>query len=191
MRKEVISLYGQISPRHVNPRSYMLTFFVLSAILSVLMFIVPFISPNGTFVDLDGTPGTMDHGDLWSEQDPLTMVLYGFGDMVCHQQMSRTVILNGSEMPICIRDLGLLLGFCIGCAVTTVKFGHSAIYRHARVYVIISFLLIFTDWLIQHIFDLNIPITRLITGLLAGAGFSLIIYCWMNSVISNDDIERF
>ena len=168
----------------------MLIFFAVSAILSALMFIVPFISPNGSFVDLDGTPGIMDHGDLWSQQDPLTMMLYGLGDMICHQQMSRSVILNGSEMPVCIRDLGLLLGFCIGCAVTALKFGHPAIYRHARVYVVISFLLIFTDWLIQHIFDLNVPITRLITGLLAGAGFSLIIYCWMNYVLSNGDNER-
>ena len=167
----------------------MLTFFVLSAILSVLMFIVPFISPNGSFVDLDGKPGFMDHGGLWSEQDILTMMLYGLGDMICHQEMSRTIILNGSEMPICIRDLGLLLGFTIGCAVTAIEFGHSAIYRNARVYVIISFLLIFTDWLIQRIFDLNIAATRLITGLLAGAGFCLILYCWVISMFCKGDID--
>ena len=165
----------------------MLIFFAISAILSALMFIVPFISPCGSFVDLDGTPGIMDHGDLWSNQDILTMMLYGLGDMVCHQEMSRTVILNGSEMPVCIRDLGLLLGFMMGCAVTTVKFGHPAIYRHARVYVVVAFLLIFTDWLIQHIFSLNVPFARLVTGLLAGAGFSLIIYCWIVTILSKDD----
>ena len=173
----------------MRPRTYMLLFFAISAVLSVLMFIVPFISSNGSFVDLDGTPGIMDHGDLWSKQDPLTMILYGLGDMVCHQQMSRSVMLNGSEMPICIRDLGLLLGFTVGCAVTTVKFGHPAIYRHARMYVVISFLLIFVDWLIQHVFDLNVPLTRLITGLLAGAGFSLILYCWIITIFSKNDTE--
>ena len=167
----------------------MLLFFAISAIFSALMFIVPFINADGSFVDLDGTPGIMDHWDLWSKQDILTMILYGFGDMVCHQQMSRTLILNGSEMPICIRDLGLLLGFTIGCAVTTVKFGHPAIYRHARIYVVISFLLIFTDWLIQHIFDLNVPFTRLVTGLLAGAGFTLIMYCWIITILSKSDRE--
>ena len=167
----------------------MVLFFAISAILSVLMFFVPFVSANGTFVDLDGAPGVMDHGDLWSKQDPFTMILYGLGDMVCHQQMSRTIILNGSEMPICIRDLGLLLGFAIGCAVTTVKFGHPAIYRHARAYVVITFILIFTDWLIQHVFDLNVPFTRLTTGLLAGAGFTLILYCWIITIYSKSDIE--
>lgn len=167
----------------------MLFFFAISAILSASMFIIPFISANGSFVDLDGMPGIMDHWDLWSKQDVLTMILYGLGDMVCHQQMSRTAILNGSEMPVCIRDLGLLLGFTIGCAVTAVKFGHPAIYRHARIYVVISFLLIFTDWLIQYIFGMNVPITRLITGLLAGAGFSLILYCWIITIFSKSDGE--
>ena len=167
----------------------MLFFFAISAILSASMFIVPFINADGSLVELDGAPGVMDHWDLWLNQDVLTMVLYGFGDMVCHQQMSRTVMLNGSEMPICIRDLGLLLGFTIGCAVTSVKFGHPAIYRHARIYVVFSFLLIFTDWLIQYIFDLNVPLSRLITGLLAGAGFTLILYCWMISILSKGDSD--
>ena len=168
----------------------MLIFFVLSVILSVLMFIVPFISPNGSFVYLDGTAGIMDHGDLWSKQDPLTMALYGFGDMVCHQQMSRTVILNGSEMPVCIRDLGLLLGFAIGCAVTAIKYGHPVIHRHARMFVVVSFILIFADWLIQRVFDLNVPVTRLLTGLLAGAGFSLILYCWIIAIVFKGDTDR-
>ena len=184
-----MSLYGQYFPDYVRPRTYMVLFFAISAVLSALMFAVPFISPNGSFVDLDGKPGIMDHGDLWSQQDPLTMVLYGLGDMLCHQEMARTIILNGSEMPVCIRDLGLLLGFAIGCAVTAVRYGDPVIYRNARAYVIISFLLIFSDWLIQRVFDLNIPLTRLITGLLAGAGFSLILYCWIITIMSKNDSE--
>ena len=166
----------------MKPRVYLVLFFVISAIATVFMFIAPFLSSYGSFVHLDGRPGFIDHADLWSNEGPLTAVLYTFGDMVCHQQMSRTLILNGSEMPICIRDLGLLMGFMIGCLITSIRFGHSMIYNSARPYVIVSFLLIFTDWLIQHIFDLNIPVTRFITGLLAGAGFSLILYCWVFTI---------
>ena len=103
--------------------------------------------------------------------------------------MSRTVILNGSEMPICIRDLGLLMGFMSGCLITTIHFGNPAIYRNARIYVIISFLLIFTDWLIQRLFDLNVPFTRLLTGILAGAGFSLILYCWVIVIFYGNDTK--
>ena len=159
----------------------------VSAVFSASMFIIPFLSPNGSFVELDGTPGIMDHWDIWSGKDIITMLLYSFGDLACHQQMSRTVILNGSEMPICIRDLGLLMGFVIGCVLTAIRFNDPAIYRNARAYIVIAFILIFTDWTIQHAFDLNVPITRLITGLLAGAGFSLIIYCWVITIFYGDD----
>lgn len=166
----------------VEPRRFLFVFFAVSAFLTVSLFLVPFLSPYGSFADLDGTPGVIDHWDLWSSEDPFTMVLYLTGDVVCHQQMSRTIILNGSEMPVCIRDLGLLMGFMIGCLITSLKFGHPAIYRNARTYVVVAFLLIFTDWMIQRAFDLNVPFTRMITGLLAGAGFALILYCWIYSV---------
>ena len=165
----------------------MLILTAVSAAFSALMFITPYLSPAGSFIELDGTPGVMDHWDLWSGKDLITVLMYSFGDIFCHQQMSRTVILNGSEMPVCIRDLGLLIGFLIGCAVTSVRFGSPAIYRNARMYVIVTFILIFADWSIQHIFDLNIPFTRLVTGLLAGAGFALIIYCWVISIFFGKD----
>lgn len=174
-------MWGPIS-MSMKPRGYLVLFFVISAIITISMLIVPFLSPYGSIIHLDGRPGLIDHADLWSDKDPLSAVLYTFGDLACHQQMSRTLIINGSEMPICIRDLGLLMGFMMGCLITAIIFGHPMIYNSARLYVIISFSLIFTDWMIQHIFDLNIPVTRMVTGLLAGAGFSLILYCWIFTI---------
>ena len=167
----------------MEPRRFLLIFFAVSAILAIASFIVPFLSPYGSFVNLDGTPGVIDHWDIWSSKDPFTMVMYLLGDIFCHQEMARTIILNGSEMPMCIRDLGLLMGFMFGSLVTSLKFGHPAICRNARVFVIVSFLLIFTDWIIQYTFKLNVPFTRLVTGLLAGVGFSLILYCWIFSIL--------
>ena len=99
----------------MEPRRFLLIFFAVSAILAIASFIVPFLSPYGSFVNLDGTPGVIDHWDIWSSKDPFTMVMYLLGDIFCHQEMDRTVILNGSEMPMCIRDLGLLTGFMFGC----------------------------------------------------------------------------
>ena len=174
----------------VEPRRFLSMFFAVSAFLTVSVFLVPFLSPNGSFVDLDGTPGIIDHWDIWSSQDPFTMVLYLIGDVVCHQEMDRTIILNGSEMPICVRDLGLLMGFMSGCLFASVRYGHPAIYRHARTFVVISFIMIFTDWGIQHVFSLNVPFTRLVTGLLAGIGFSLILYCWVFSMMMPKKGER-
>ena len=100
----------------MDPRSYTLTFLIISSVLAVCFFIAPFLSPYGSFLGLDGTPGVMDHWDIWSEKDPFTCVIYSIGDIVCHQEEARMFILNGSEMPICVRDVGLLLGFVIGCS---------------------------------------------------------------------------
>ncbi len=167
----------------MTPRNYLFTFFAVSAAILLTALIVPMVSPYGSFVHLDGSPGFIDHWDIWSSKDPITAVIYLLGDIFCHQQMDRSIVLNGSEMPFCIRDLGLLIGFTVGCLVTGMRFGHPLIYRHARVYIVVSFLLIFTDWLIQHVFSLNVPFTRFATGLLAGAGFSLILYCWVYSIM--------
>ncbi len=162
----------------MGPRALLFVLFAISVVGTFVFFAVPFLSPYGSFTHLDGTPGILDHWDAWSECDPLTMITYTIGDMICHQQMARTFILNGSEMPVCVRDVGLLMGFMIGSLIVAVFFGNPVICRYARPYVVISFILIFIDWTIQHIFDLNIQFTRMTTGLLAGAGFSLIIYCW-------------
>ena len=176
--------------RNVSPRNCLLVLFALAALLLLSAFAVPMLNPYGSFVDLDGSPGFIDHWDIWSGKDHFTATVYLFGDLLCHQQMDRSIVLNGSEMPFCIRDLGLLTGFAVGCLVTALKFGHPLIYRHARAYIVISFLLIFTDWMIQHVFSLNVPFTRFATGLLAGAGFSLILYCWMLSVYKGKEVGQ-
>ena len=59
----------------VEPRRFLFLFFAVSALLTVSVFLVPFLSPYGSFVDLDGRPGVIDHWDIWSSEDPFTMVL--------------------------------------------------------------------------------------------------------------------
>ena len=82
----------------VEPRRFLFVFFAVSALLTLSVFIVPFLSPYGSFTDLDGTPGIIDHWDIWSTKDPFTMVVYLIGDVVCHQQMSRSIILTNVAM---------------------------------------------------------------------------------------------
>ena len=161
-------------------------FLIISSVLAVCFFIVPYLSSYGSFVGLDGTPGVMDYWDIWSGEDPLTCIIYSIGDISCHQKEARTFMLNGSEMPVCVRDIGLLLGFILGCASLLTVVGETFAVRYGRPFIVISIILIFTDWLIQYSMELNVPFTRLATGLLAGAGFSFIIYLWMASVIYKD-----
>lgn len=163
----------------MTPKTFMAILLGISTTLSVCAFIAPFLSPNGSFLDLDGTVGVMDHSSLWSEQDPFTCAVYSLGDILCHQEEARTIILNGSEMPICIRDVGLLLGLTVGSLVCLTERGKVFVRRFGVIHIIVSFALIFIDWLIQHTFDLNVPSARLATGLLAGAGFAFLIYIWL------------
>lgn len=135
--------------------------------------IVPFLSTGGKIVDLDGTFGYIDNSSLWASLDPFSSVIYTIGDFLCHQQMSRTFILNGNEMPVCVRDVGPLIGIVIGMAIML-----SIKEYERKKFIIISvasLVLMFIDWLIQNIFSLNVPATRLITGILAGAAISMII----------------
>ena len=170
----------------MDPRSYTVTFLIISSVLAVCFFIAPYLSPYGSFLGLDGNPGVMDHWDIWSGKDPFSCIIYSTGDIVCHQEEARTFILNGSEMPVCVRDVGLLLGFIIGCSSLLTLMGQVFAERYGRPFIVISFLLIFTDWIIQRSMSLNIPFTRLATGLLAGAGFAVLIHLWMRKAFYNE-----
>ncbi len=57
-----------------------------------------------------------DHGGkfVWSELNLYAAFIYGFGDLNCHQKHDRTWDLNGNQMPVCVRDVGIFLGFFLG-----------------------------------------------------------------------------
>jgi uncharacterized membrane protein len=42
--------------------------------------------------------------------------VYLIGDVNCHQQAERSYELNGNQLPICARDVGLLFGMVLGLA---------------------------------------------------------------------------
>lgn len=159
----------------------------ISFVSMLCIFSVPFLNTYGSLTGLDGTPGFIDHPEMWSGADPLTAITYGMGDIFCHQQEERSFTLNGSQMPFCVRDVGLLAGFFLCNMFIVLFYGSEAISRNARIFIIVSFLLIFMDWLIQQISGLNIPVTRFVTGLLAGAGFSLILYSWTNRAMFGEE----
>lgn len=81
------------------------------ALALALMIAAPFMAPYGTFVGLDGSAANIEHG--WMGHGPAGLA-YLIGDIFCHQQEARSFILNGSQMPVCIRDTGILLGLVAG-----------------------------------------------------------------------------
>ena len=51
----------------------------------------------------------------WSELNPVWALAYGFGDINCHQKHERSWEINGNQMPVCARDIGIFSGFSLGC----------------------------------------------------------------------------
>ena len=101
----------------------------------VLCFLAPLMMPADSVPELSGRAnaidyafesswGNKDHGEgekvghdqsqhggsfAWAELNPLWALTYGFGDLNCHQKHERSWEINGNQMPVCTRDIGLSL----------------------------------------------------------------------------------
>ena len=106
-------------------------------------FIVPYTLPTNSVPELSGRANYIDymndgswgniqthddkkvghnqeeHGGkfVWSDLNPYSALIYGFGDLNCHQKHERTWDLNGNQMPVCVRDVGIFLGFFVGAII--------------------------------------------------------------------------
>ena len=156
---------------------------ILSAIFTAGAFISPFLTGYGSITGLDGSPGTIDSWNIYSGYDAVTCTFYFLGDFLCHQETSRSFILNGSQMPFCVRDAGLMIGFTIASAALCL--GKRSVYpnRLTLSYIAVSFTIIIADWTIQAVFSLNVPLTRLITGAAAGFAIMLVLSMFIDGSI--------
>jgi uncharacterized membrane protein len=155
--------------------------FLLLMVLTVAACIsIPAFYPYGTFVHLDGIAGAIDHADLWMSMDPLSAIVYGMGDLFCHQEMARSFIVNGSQMPFCIRDISIFIGIIISMAAWEVM--QLYVDPLSRKVLITAFILIFimaADWAVGQHTDMSSMLLREATGILAGLGIGTLIkaYC--------------
>lgn len=83
----------------------------VALVLTAGFILCPLTSAPGTFTDLDGSPAYIDHD--WSD-DGVQGIFYMTGDVLCHQECDRCPQLNGNQMPVCHRDLGIILGMGLG-----------------------------------------------------------------------------
>ena len=87
-----------------------------------------------------GNKQTSDSGELghdqgehgyfsWSELNLFAATVYAFGDFNCHQKHERSWEINGNQMPVCTRDVGIFFGaFIIGIIWT--RYGHNLSLIH-------------------------------------------------------------
>ena len=50
----------------------------------------------------------------WTALNPVAAFVYSFGDLNCHQKSERSWEVNGNQLAVCVRDVGLFLGLFIG-----------------------------------------------------------------------------
>ena len=147
----------------------------ISALLLFLIIVSPFLVPYGSFTNLDGTAGIMDHWNMWTSTNPVSGAVYAIGDILCHQEMSRSFMLNGSQIAVCIRDLSVLIGVFAGLVIAAAASGR--IKRDRRT-LYVSAALIMTmvvEWTAEHLTGIDVPALRAITGILAGIGIALLL----------------
>ena len=96
----------------------------------------------------------------WAELNPLWALTYGFGDLNCHQKHERSWEINGNQMPVCARDIGIFLGFSIGCLI----FGLRGFNRWT---VRDTFLSVFPDDSMRRVYekDIRLPLMLFIMSL--------------------------
>ncbi|MEE2747801.1 MAG: DUF2085 domain-containing protein [Candidatus Thermoplasmatota archaeon] len=105
----------------------------------ISMFLVPMMMDEGTVPKLSGRANMMDYSTLdswgnddhpegsemgheqsehgtfaWSKLNPYYAFVYAFGDLNCHQKHERSWVINGNQMPVCVRDVGIFFGLALG-----------------------------------------------------------------------------
>lgn len=152
---------------------------VIAAVLAAFLVLdaaAPFMRASGTVLGLDGSPGIIDHPELWSGMDPLPKATYWLGDLLCHQDESRTLILNGNEMPICIRDVSLMASLVAGL-ILAARFWDFSSRMDNRTILICAFLVAVTpiEWALEGALDIDSPALRVMVSIPTGIGGAFLV----------------
>ncbi len=150
-------------------------------ILAALFLSAPYMAPPGTFLGLDGSPMIIDNG--WLGHGPAGLA-YLIGDILCHQETARSFVLNGSQLPVCIRDTGILLGSLAGCAASCF-FLDRLRGRKVLIAGVVLLLVTAVQWALQGTVGDNEAI-RFASGIVSGIGASVILGWWIVGLTNND-----
>lgn len=152
----------------------------------VLILITPaVVYPAGYFSGLDGTVGIIDHQDFWDSLDPISKYIYQTGDLLCHQQYERSLIIHGSQLPICIREFSILTGITLGLVLLQLRSRYID-NNIKRFFVIglIAFSISFVEWLVKIMIKYEDSNEMVFTvSIISGMGFALILNCIVEYVI--------
>ncbi len=158
---------------------------VFFSLVLALFIIAPLLCGRGEVNGLDGTPMVPDYFDLWGTLNPLSAVAYGAGDILCHQEAARSFVLNGNQLPVCVRDVSALAGLIVGLAAAHTVGDRLCVPRVCYPFLVLSFALMIADVVIQNVAGLNVSATRILTGGMCGIAVALTADMWLRkSVLS-------
>ena len=162
----------------------------LFSVILVLLALAPFMGGYGAVDGLEGGhPVEPDFFDVWDDLNIIQGSVYAVGDILCHQDSSRSFHLNGSQMPICVRDISALAGIVAGLLLCMI-FGER-FRRYAYVMLAASFAVMIADAAIQNVFDLNVFATRILTGGFCGISVAAVIDRWLNAVNQESAVDDY
>lgn len=162
----------------MSPRGVRLVIVVPIALITSSFFLSPFLLPYGAVTGLDGVPLITDYRHIWSDMGIVPSLSYRLGDILCHQEAGRSMVINGSQMPICVRDTFIALGFLM-CAIVLLVHRVDLRKRDVLAILAITAVLMFSDHTIQMVLGLNVPVTRAITGMLFGIACYVTLDAWI------------
>ena len=146
------------------------------AAVLVLMVLLPLLYAHGAFAHLDGRAGVIENWGKLAFADPLTRAVYFMGDLFCHQEMSRSFVVNGSQMAFCQRDTSVLCGIVLGLSATDKAVLRT--YVGTRPSLIAGVLMtasLVAEWVFEYASGIDFLAGRVATGILAGAGIALLL----------------
>lgn len=172
----------------------MLIALTITASFTLLLFTSPLMIKKRSVRGLNGVSNNVEYGEIWERLPLLPRTTYYFGDFFCHQKYSRSLVINGNQMPMCARCTSIFIGMSIGFGLalfiepkkdlfeTGMQFIPSRLRTKERkkpllIMIGIVFILpIAVDGLLQLFTSYHSSnLLRVITGTLAGIGFACVI----------------
>jgi uncharacterized membrane protein len=105
-------MMNETHPRRFHP--LVLVPFIITMAWALCMVAAPLSLPAGSVKDLSGAVGIVDNANQTAKMNPFAKWVYDSGDFNCHQKASRSLFINGNEMPYCSRCVGIFFGMAIG-----------------------------------------------------------------------------
>jgi len=102
----------------LRKKRFLVALLITLTILVVLSFLAPLtLPPDSVRLEGSGEVLCLNNYDGWKSLPVPHKVLYIIGDGICHQDPDRSFFLNGNQMPVCARDVGIFLGFMLGLTI--------------------------------------------------------------------------